>query len=462
MIQLNIQLSLSSPVGAGIAGLSAAAALDPLQYNVRVFEAASNVREKGYGLAIWPSTMKILRDELGITGLDLRTSQSQSMLINRMSTSESLEIRPPVQIKDKGFMKRSTLLNCILDKVERVHPGCISTGHKCLRVRFDHKEVTATYENNGRTISHSCDLIIGADGVNSIVRKYVALKLDSREYGHMTAYRFLVVNPSADLLEQTEDTWNMSLSESIHSPCYHISRESNTLNIVVLEYDGKPPDVPRKASFTELADVVQRSKLNFIAKLLSTETISDLMCYSTFHINCEPWHRSNAVIIGDAAHAYGPLTAKMANLAINDAHCLATMLNLRMKRKLSMAAVLNEWELTQRPKFDITRIRTLRHLQLYAPRMRKFITFMWQYFPGTMLKYFGSIFQYDYAVFSVSNVRNKRGSCDGVIGVDIADPLEAFPKQCMRQFMNSLVLLLVIYLARATLVYHVNNNLIFA
>ncbi len=55
------------------------------------------------------------------------------------------------------------------------------------------------------------------------------------------------------------------------------------------------------------------------------------MCYSysTFYINCKPWHRSNAVIIGDSAHAYGPLplTAKilMANLAINDVHSLAIM-----------------------------------------------------------------------------------------------------------------------------------------
>ena len=140
--------------------------------------------------------------------------------------------------------------------------------------------------------------------------------------------------------------------------------------------------------------------------------------------------------LGDAAHAYGPLTAKMANLAINDAYSLAVMLNLRRERNHSLPAVLDEWERTQRPKFDITRIRTLRHLQLYAPRMRYFMTFLWQYFPVTTLKYFGSIFQYDYMVYSSSNDAGKQAThaCEGVVGVDIADdPLEAFLKQCLKR-----------------------------
>eukprot|EP00581_Thalassiosira_minuscula_P018801 CAMPEP_0183717160 /NCGR_PEP_ID=MMETSP0737-20130205/10847_1 /TAXON_ID=385413 /ORGANISM="Thalassiosira miniscula, Strain CCMP1093" /LENGTH=918 /DNA_ID=CAMNT_0025946547 /DNA_START=104 /DNA_END=2857 /DNA_ORIENTATION=- len=414
-------------VGGGIAGLTLAAALNPEQYKIRIFEASDQIQEKGYGLAIWPSTMKILRDKLGITELDLRTSKS--MAINRKSLKQKLEIRPPREIPDKGFMKRSSLLRRLLSRVEEVHPGCISTDHKCLRVRFGSNEVAATYESNGSTVTYACDLLVGADGVNSVVRKYVSLDLDSRVYGHMTAYRFLVPFPSDELLKQTERTWNMSISDSIHSPCYHISNDNSALNIVVLEYDGKAPSQPRAASMAELRDVVKRSNMQFIMNILDTETIDDLMCYSTFHVDSKPWHQPQAVIIGDAAHAYGPLTAKMANLAINDAHALGTILNVQKGGDLSQG--LCEWELAQRPKFEVTRIRTLRHLQLYSPKMRNLSGFLWKHLPNMSARYFGSIFAYDYEIYSqTSEVMDSKVSatCRGILGVKDADPLSALLK----------------------------------
>ena len=67
-----------------------------------------------------------------------------------------------------------------------------------------------------------------------------------------------------------------------------------------------------------------------------------------------------------------------------------------------------------------------------------------------MLSYFGSIFQYDYSIYSSSNEECKKTTlvCDGVVGVDIADPLEAFLMQCFKQMVYySFVLFIVIYLA---------------
>jgi len=184
--------------------------------------------------------------------------------------------------------------------------------------------------------------------------------------------------------------------------------------------------------------------MNFIIDLLDTELIADLMCYSTFHVDSEPWHQSHAVIIGDAAHAYGPLTAKMANLAINDADTLASILNVRAKGGIAQA--LRDWEVLQRPKFEVTRIRTLRHLQLYSPRMRAISSFFWRFLPSVAAKYFGSIFAYDYEVYGEIHEGKLSTTFRGIVGVTHADPLKAIISQWVQcMFIILLVPCFVMY-----------------
>ena len=119
----------------------------------------------------------------------------------------------------------------------------------------------------------------------------------------------------------------------------------------------------------------------------------------------------------------------MANLAINDAHALAMILNLQKK-------------------FDVTRIRTLRHLQLYSLQTRYISSFIWRYFPKHMAEYFGSIFGYGYIIHGSTNTpigMDPSHPCDGIVGAVRADPLTAFIKQGMIQcvlYIGFLLLLL--------------------
>lgn len=417
-------------VGGGIAGLTVAAALDPERFEVHVFEAAAHIGETSYGFKVSPAAMGVLRDKLFVTGLDLH-------LATRMCVRPSGKrlVVPLPALPDNGFLRRSQLVECLLQRVNTCHPGCVTTSHACTRVRFQKNGgVEITYEAGGvNCVKYECDLLIGADGANSVVRKYVALEKDSRVYGKMTAYRFLVREPSEWLRKETSKTFYMNVGGHIHSPCYYVQSEGGPLNVILLEYDGKPPGPPRRADLSEVLDVAERGGLSFILELLKREQIDDVACYSTFHIDCEPWHSSSAVIIGDAAHAYGPLTGKMANLAINDAYTLGAMLNQISGACNQIPQVLREWERVQRPKFEVTRTRTYRHLQLYAPYVRKLTGFLWRYCTRSMLSYFASIFAYDYEVYDakVCDAPTTTRYHQGIVGSAI-DPLSGVMKRVVK------------------------------
>ena len=170
-------------VGGGIAGLSLAAGLDPDFFDVKIFESSNKVRENGYGLAVWGSTIKILKEKFGIQDIDYFSAKWM-----QLHTLENAVSSIPLPKKegggDKGFMQRSHLLNILKQKVLKLHPASIHTNHKCTGLRFwdeyNSDKVTATFEFNSEVVSYTSDLLVGADGYNSIVRKYVALQVRFR------------------------------------------------------------------------------------------------------------------------------------------------------------------------------------------------------------------------------------------------------------------------------------------
>ena len=109
-------------MGAGLAGLALAAGLDPELFEVKVFESLSTIEEKGYGLAIWPSTLKILRDGRHLEDLDYFTADTMYI---RKEGSQTRSIPLNKKGGDKGFMQRRHLLATLKKKVIEKHQDAI-------------------------------------------------------------------------------------------------------------------------------------------------------------------------------------------------------------------------------------------------------------------------------------------------------------------------------------------------
>ena len=154
-------------VGAGIGGLSAGIALREAGWNIRIFERAQSPRELGFGVGLAPNAIAALR-ELGLADEVLaRSFEPRSVEVRRMDGTVLKRVNvPPGALGGPMVVAlRPALHGALLDAV-----GMDS-------IALEH-EATGFNVSGGRvTLQTACgataegDLLVGADGVASVIRR---------------------------------------------------------------------------------------------------------------------------------------------------------------------------------------------------------------------------------------------------------------------------------------------------
>src|SRR5579872_261387 len=170
-------------VGAGIGGLAAAAALeicDPrATFDVEVFERRAEVRGLGAGLTLWANATRVLQ-QLG--ALDGCLSQSGPLLNLRVQLWNG---RPVMQIPVERFstpsfaMHRADLHHVLRSRVSR---STFFPASHCIGVSELDDGAELEFADGRKRVF---DIVIAADGINSVLRNYVQRprKLNFNGYG---------------------------------------------------------------------------------------------------------------------------------------------------------------------------------------------------------------------------------------------------------------------------------------
>lgn len=158
-------------VGGGIGGLAAAIGLRQHGWQVEVYERASAIREVGAGIALWANAIRAL-GELGLAEIILplaipgATGGIRTMhgdLLAGMSASEAQQV-----FGDHGVaMHRADLLAALLERLGSDH---VRVGAQCVGFSQDADQVTVQCADG--QIAQG-DLLIGADGLRSVVRAQI-------------------------------------------------------------------------------------------------------------------------------------------------------------------------------------------------------------------------------------------------------------------------------------------------
>ncbi|MBU8771490.1 FAD-dependent monooxygenase [Cytobacillus oceanisediminis] len=172
-------------IGGGLGGLSAANALQQLGLDVSVYEKAAELKELGAGIVLAANAMKAL-DKLGL-GEQVRQMGSAVKKAEIRTWDGKLLVNLPVHEQAKKYgtysylIHRADLQNILYQNLK---PGTVILGKKLISIEQGSK-ISAIFEKEEVVEG---DLLIGADGVHSQVRRLLVGSTPLR-YSGFTAIR---------------------------------------------------------------------------------------------------------------------------------------------------------------------------------------------------------------------------------------------------------------------------------
>ena len=209
-------------VGAGIGGLAAAASLLQRGHRVRVYEQAPRLGEVGAGIQMSANAVKVL-DHLGLRPKFEPTAvRPKAFEFRRFDSGELLHRLPLGEQHENKHgapyfqIHRSDLHGALQDAVRALDAQAIVLDAKAVRIEEDMDGATAHFENGSRA---RADLLVGADGIKSVVRRHV-IGADHPVFTGQVAWRCTV--PTSRIPRRAAHRHRLHDLVRAEQPCGHV------------------------------------------------------------------------------------------------------------------------------------------------------------------------------------------------------------------------------------------------
>jgi 2-polyprenyl-6-methoxyphenol hydroxylase-like FAD-dependent oxidoreductase len=328
-------------VGGGIGGLSAAIALRSVGFRAEVFEQSPELREAGAGVALWSNAMASLK-QLGVSiggSLPLRTVAGANVRGEKLSLMELDSLGPEFASAACFVVLRPALLAAL---AERLSKESLHTGTRARHVEVIEDRVRLHLE--GHRIEEG-DLLVGADGLHSIVRPLVVGD-DKLRYSGQTCFRGVArlrVGEMDTLREIQGNGQRGSVCPVDLKTVYWWAAHNAPAGETVEPLSRKQHLLARYRGWPfGLEDAIGATPDDAILQ-------NDLMDRPP----ANKYVRGRVALSGDAAHPSTPNLGQGANMAIDDAIVLAR--SLRAEATISSALERYQRERLQRTRQIVQR-----------------------------------------------------------------------------------------------------------
>jgi salicylate hydroxylase len=339
-----------SIVGGGIGGIAAALFLRDAGIEATVYEQASELHEVGAGIVVPPNMVRPLArlglaDKLQAFAIRLEAAWE----FRRWHDGRVLFVQPMGELCERLYGAPCYVAHRadLLALLEQALPSRqLRMDHRCIGVSQSQDEVQLTFVSRaGRHTTVASDVVIGADGIHSVIREAMAPKIDARFSG-LCAFRCLVPAEKAPgmALRPVQTLWLGPGRHFVHYPICG----GRLINIVAIV----PAGDWRTESWTaegQIADMIQEfvGWDGRVHELITSAT--DTKRWALYDRQpLEQWSQHRITLLGDAAHAMLPFFAQGAAQATEDAVALAAC--LRSASRSSVPQALRRYEEIRRPR----------------------------------------------------------------------------------------------------------------
>src|SRR5262245_1515299 len=306
-------------VGGGIGGLAAALALEQRGAETVVCEQSGALSEIGAGLNLSPNALKALR-ALGVEDAVIATGSESDFLVIRSWKSGRVISR----MRRGAFRAQFGAPNVSVhraDLIDVLHRALRTTdirlGSRCAAVEGGDRGAVARLADGSEI---EADIIVGADGIHSAVRKSL-FGADSPRFTGCICWRGMAPADAVprDIAVAEGAMWMGPHGHVVHYPV----RRGELVNIVAhFDSNGWTEESwTRECGLSEVTTTYAGWHSDLLRLYPASERWYKWALYDRDPL--ERWSKGRMTLLGDSAHAMLPYLGQGAGMAIEDACVLS-------------------------------------------------------------------------------------------------------------------------------------------
>jgi len=326
-------------VGAGIAGFTLAASLERFGITPVVVEIEKASLSRGLALMLTSNVVLALR-RVGLDGAVI----DRGIVLERIIHADPSG-KPVEAIHDLGPANERYAPNLGITR-----DGLMSGLASALRTQIRYsttitsiggamEEPEVTFSDGTRAVFA---LVVGADGIRSAVRTLIYPHLQPA-YRSFCAWRTVMESSDQDPVFRLSSATGYTLGSFPVGP--------ELIYAFLLAHCAEVPVLSRDERLTRLKELAAIFHGNVSPLIERQQDPARVVFVPVQEINTPSYYQGRTLIIGDAAHAFSPLLAQGAAMAIEDAVALAELLG----ESGDIDQVLRTYESRRRPRVETIR-----------------------------------------------------------------------------------------------------------